>query len=231
MDFTPYFAKYETLVAEADAVFDKVAGQHSDCIACKKGCSDCCNALFDLSLIEALYINYTFGKSFGFGPRRSAILRAAADTDRHLTKLKKDYFRIIRDSQGNPDGVEKIMEEASRARVRCPLLLEEKEEDGNQRTVCALYAFRPITCRLYGIPTAIGGKGHVCGKSGFTAGKGYPTVHMDKIQDKLDALSLAVQTDLGSRFKELHKVYVPVSMALLTKYDETYMGLTPAEDN
>lgn len=226
MDFTTYFAKYETLVAEVDAVFLKVSGQHPDCMACKEGCSDCCSALFDLSLVEALYINAHFLESYGFGPKRSSILREAAETDRHLTKLKKDYYKIMRDSQGNPDAVNTIMEEASRARVRCPLLVKGQEGD-----VCALYQFRPVTCRLYGIPTAIGGKGHVCGKAGFTAGKGYPTVHMDKIQDRLDAISLELQAGIGSRFKELHKVYVPMSMALLTKYDEKYMGLTPAEDN
>lgn len=226
MDFSTYFTKYETLVAEADAVFNKVAGQYPDCMTCKEGCSDCCNALFDLSLIEALYINWRFGESYGFGPKRSDILRAAADTDRQLTKLKKDYFKIMRDNEGNPEAVSRIMEEASKARVRCPLLVKSAEGD-----ICGLYQYRPITCRLYGIPTAIGGKGHVCGKAGFAAGKGYPTVHMDKIQDRLDALSLELQTGIESRFKELHKVYVPVSMALLTKYDKKYMGLTPTEDN
>ena len=32
-----------------------------------------------------------------------------------------------------------------------------------------------------------------------------------------------------SRFKELHEVYVPLSMALLTRYDEAYLGIGPAK--
>ena len=113
-----------------------------------------------------------------------------------------------------------IMEEAAKARVRCPLL------DSNDQ--CVLYDYRPITCRLYGIPTAIGGKGHVCGKSNFAAGVNYPTVHLDKIQERLDRLSVEIRDRVKSRFKELHEVFVPVSMALLTNYDDAYLGIGPA---
>lgn len=226
MELTPYFEKYEALVAEVDAVFARVAGEYPECIACKSGCSDCCHALFDLSLVEAVYLNHAFGKTYGFGAKRSSIMQAAADADRQLTKMKKDYFKTMKEGEGNEEAVAAVMREASRARVRCPLLVASPEGE-----LCGLYRFRPITCRLYGIPTAIGGKGHVCGKSGFAPGKGYPTVHVDKIQERLDALSLELQTGIGSRFKELHMVYVPVSMALITKYDDVYMGLAPAPED
>ena len=33
---------------------------------------------------------------------------------------------------------------------------------------------------------------------------------------------------MQSRFNELHTVYVPLSMALLTRYDEAYLGIGPA---
>ena len=109
---------------------------------------------------------------------------------------------------------------AAKARIRCPLL------DSNDQ--CVLYDYRPITCRLYGIPTAIGGKGHVCGQSNFAAGASYPTVHLDKIQERLDRLSVEIRDRVQSRFKELHEVFVPVSMALLTNYDDAYLGIGPA---
>ena len=118
------------------------------------------------------------------------------------------------------DAMEHIMEEAAKARIRCPLL------DSNDQ--CVLYDYRPITCRLYGIPTAIGGKGHVCGQSNFAAGASYPTVHLDKIQERLDRLSVEIRDRVQSRFKELHEVFVPVSMALLTNYDDAYLGIGPA---
>ena len=131
--------------------------------------------------------------------------------------MKRDYFRELRDAKGSEDAMEHIMEEAAKARIRCPLL------DSNDQ--CVLYDYRPITCRLYGIPTAIGGKGHVCGQSNFAAGASYPTVHLDKIQERLDRLSVEIRDRVQSRFKELHEVFVPVSMALLTNYDDAYLGI------
>lgn len=222
-DLSPFFAAYEVLAAEADAVFSRVAQQYPDCVACQTGCDDCCHALFDLSLIEALYLNQRFVRAFDFGPERSRILFLAAETDRHITRVKKSYFKTLRqvdDENAVQGAVADVMTQAARERAPCPLLTSEK--------TCVLYDYRPITCRLYGIPSAIGGKGHVCGLSRFDKGRNYPTVFLEKIQDRLDALSLDLQKGIGSRYTELHKVYVPLSMALLTSYDNTYLGVGPA---
>lgn len=219
-ELTSVFTAYEALVAEADAVFARVGEMHPDCVTCKPGCSDCCHAMFDLSLVEAMYLNARFIEKYDFGPERSRILENAGSVDRKLTRMKRDYFRELRDAKGSEDAMEHIMEEAAKARIRCPLL------DLNDQ--CVLYDYRPITCRLYGIPTAIGGKGHVCGQSNFAAGASYPTVHLDKIQERLDRLSVEIRDRVQSRFKELHEVFVPVSMALLTNYDDAYLGIGPA---
>ena len=56
-ELIPVFTAYEALVAEADAVFSRVNELHPDCVTCKPGCSDCCHATFDLSLVEAMYLN------------------------------------------------------------------------------------------------------------------------------------------------------------------------------
>lgn len=48
---------------------------------------------------------------------------------------------------------------------------------------------------------------------------------VDRIQDRLAALSKEIAVAVGSRFSELHQVYVPVSMALLTRYDDAYLGI------
>ena len=144
----------------------------------------------------------------------------AADTDRKLTRAKRDFFRELRDAGGSDDAVSSIFEEAARLRMRCPLL--------DENDTCVLYNYRPITCRLYGIPSVIGGKTHVCGKSNFTQGQDYPTVQLEKIQQRLDELSLRIQQIVQSRFSELHTVFVPVSMALLTNYDQRYLGIGPA---
>ncbi len=214
-DLEPIFDAYERLAAQADELFGTVQERFPGEVACAPGCSDCCHALFDLSLVEAMALNRAFNARYGFGPQRSAILAAAGEADRHATRLKRDYYRLAK--QGERD--EDIMAKVARERVRCPLL-------GVDDT-CALYDARPITCRIYGVPTAIRGKGHVCGKCGFKGGQSYPTVALDRLQDKLADLSRRAAQTLGSRLKELHTVYVPVSMALLTRYDDDYLGIGP----
>jgi hypothetical protein len=75
---------------------------------------------------------------------------------------------------------------------------------------------------VYGIPTAIGGRSHICGKSNFKPGTAYPTVNLDTINDRLFALSEDLLKEIGSMRSRMEKSLVPVSAALLTDYDEKY---------
>ena len=61
-DFTPYFKKYEALVSKSDEAFEHVRTAYAECVKCEEKCADCCYALFDLTLIEALYINSKFNE-------------------------------------------------------------------------------------------------------------------------------------------------------------------------
>jgi hypothetical protein len=89
--------------------------------------------------------------------------------------------------------------------------------------------FVPITCRLYGIPTAIGGKGHTCGLSGFTKGKSYPTVNLDAIHQAFLIFLLNLSSISARNIQGLSEMVVPLSMALLTVYDEEYLGIESDE--
>ncbi len=212
-DPAPVFERYERLLAEADALFGRVAAAHPECVSCGGGCSDCCHALFDLPLIEAMYLHYSFSRAFPLGPERSAILERAGDIDRHIHKIKRSVFHAAQKGEDS----DAIFASVGRERCRCPLLGDDER--------CLLYNQRPATCRVYGIPTAIGGKGYTCSKSRFEPGKPYPTVQMEKIQERLAGLSLDLSQLLGARYDEVHTVLVPVSMALLTTYDAAYFGL------
>ena len=211
-DFSLFFDKYESLAAEVDTIFDNIQAEHPDCVSCGLGCSDCCYALFDLSLIEALYLNHRFNEAYS-GAKRSIIMERADKADRQAYQIKMKMFKATQ--KGTP--ASEILAEVARMRIRCPLLGEDDK--------CDLYDARPITCRLYGIPTSITGESHTCGKSGFKEGVSYPTVHMDKIQDRLMLLSLELVRSLQTRHSQMADVLVPVSMALLNKYDEEYLGI------
>lgn len=218
-DLTEIFKEYEQLRDRTDALFKKIGECYPDCVKCRKGCDDCCHALFDLSFVEAMYLNKAFQENFEHGPLRSRILEDASAIDRNLTKLKRELYQ----AEKNGADTGEIMEQVAKARVSCPLL--------NEEGTCAMYENRPITCRLYGIPQEIGGKSHVCGLSGFVGGEKYPAVKLAKIQDRLEELSKKIAVLAKSRFK-LNEVYVPLSMALLTNYDESYLGIgDKAEDD
>jgi Fe-S-cluster containining protein len=214
-DFTPYFEKYEKLVAAADAAFDRVKQAHADCVKCVKGCADCCHALFDLTLIEALYINHRF-KQKCLGGGQAELEEKANRADRQLAKIKRRAHQEF--LAGKPEA--EILADLARERVRCPLL--------NTEDLCDLYDHRPLTCRFYGIPTAIGGKGHTCGLSGFKPGEKYPTVNLDAIHARLQELSAELVRDLQSRFIKLADILLPLSTVLITNYDEIYLGLKEA---
>jgi Fe-S-cluster containining protein len=218
-DFTPYFKKYEALVSNADGAFERVQQAHAECVKCKEKCTDCCYALFDLTLIEALYINHKLNEKIK-GSDKAKLLEKANKADRRIHKLKRRAFKELQDGKSENE----ILTDLARERIRCPLL--------NETDLCDLYDNRPLTCRFYGIPTAIGGEGHTCGKSGFEKGTQYPTVNLDAVFSQLQQISAELIRDLKSRYLKLADMLVPLSMALLTTYDDDYLGVgeeKPAE--
>jgi Fe-S-cluster containining protein len=213
IDFKPFFEQYDALVKTVDDTFEKVKGEYPDEVKCKIECSDCCHAIFDITLIEALYINHQFNRKFE-GKEKESILEKANRVDRKLYKLKKKAYQEYQ--KGRNEG--EIIADFSVERSRCPLL--------NQEDRCDLYDHRPITCRFYGIPTSIGGKGHTCGLSGFKTGKPYPTVNLDIINERLSKISSDLVSSLPTRYVRMAEMVIPVSMALLTVYDDEYLGIS-----
>lgn len=211
------FEKYEALVKQVDGVFENVRQQHSDCVKCKLECSDCCFALFDLSLVEALYINRKFIERV-VGDKKVEIIEAANTIDRKIYQLKRKAFKAV---DGGQKSEEQVLLEMATERIRCPLLSEEKQ--------CELYEYRPVTCRLYGIPTSIQGRGHTCGLSGFKEGESYPTANLDAVHAKLHELSMELVATLRSTHVKMGDVLMPLSMALLTVFDESYLGIPSDE--
>ena len=211
-DFTPYFKRYESLLELADQAFQRVSKEYPENVKCRSGCSDCCHALFDLTLIEALYINQKFNEKYQ-GPEREALLEKANKLDRQIARIKRQAGRDLQNGKSEKE----ILEELASMRVPCPLL--------NDQELCELYEFRPITCRFYGIPTAIGGAGHTCGLSGFEAGRSYPTVNLDRIHQQLQQITAELVRDMGSKFIKLSDLLVPLSMALVTLFDAEFLGI------
>lgn len=212
IDLEKHFVKYEAVVHMVDQVFDRVKQEYPKEVFCREKCSDCCYAIFDLTLIEALYLNHKFKERFS-GKEKAELIATADKTDRALVKMKREAFKKVK---GGADQLE-IVGRMSQERVRCPLLGEDN--------LCMLYDCRPITCRVYGIPTSTAGSSHICGRTNFVQGQPYPTLNMDKIYGQLQLLSAELIKDINSSHIRMHEMLIPVSMAMVTDFNDEYLGV------
>jgi Fe-S-cluster containining protein len=212
MDLDKHFVKYEAVVNMVDQVFDRVKQEYPKEVFCREKCSDCCYAIFDLTLIEALYLNHKFNEKFS-GKEKAELIAIADKTDRALAKMKRDAYKKVKDGADQLEIVGRMSQE----RVRCPLL--------GDNNLCLMYENRPITCRVYGIPTSTAGASHICGRTNFVQGKAYPTLNMDKIYTQLQLLSAELVKDINSTNIRMHELLIPVSMAMVTLFNDEFLGV------
>ena len=201
------FKKYEQLAAKADQAFQKIGRDYGTSIKCVLQCSDCCNAIFGLFLIEVAFIQHHFNQLDGT-VRHEVVVRA--------DKADKDLKKIEEKLQAHDDDPHMKSYALSKERVRCPLLDKNRE--------CTLYPFRPITCRVYGIPTAIQRKARVCGKAAFKKGESYPTFDLDAAYGELYRLSKELLTQAGLKDMEKASLLYSVSKAIRTPLKALILG-------
>ena len=207
METKDLFDHYQKLASKADEAFSKVEKEYPSCVKCRVHCSDCCHAVFGVFAIEAVSLKGKFD-ALPRTVRRQALLKADS-ADRELRKIE---IRMQM-SEDNPQMKAMVL---AKARVACPLLSESQE--------CILYHHRPITCRVYGIPTAIQGKGHVCGKGAFEKGKKYPTFDLDAVYGALYKLSLEYMKRTGNQDSEAASLLRSVSRVIRDPGKETEAG-------
>ncbi len=216
LDFRSTFNQYENLVRGVEKSVGQIQEANPDCIRCVQHCSDCCYAVFDLTLIESVYLNYHFYQKLD-KEKQEQVLERAERADRKFYKIKRELHKLmVQGTKKEAEALQMMAEE----RVRCPFLSE--------ADLCDLYEHRPITCRVYGVPTAIQGAGHTCGKSGFKQGILYPTINLDRINRHLFRLSEEMLKEIESKDQELKARLLPLSTSLLTDYDEAFFGLIPS---
>ena len=181
MDFSYLFEPYDRLVSRADKSFERIAREYPDCIACKPGCSDCCHAVFGLFLVEAVFIKHDFDQLDE--KEKQAALKRGLAAENELKTLERTLEAFKDDPRMSAYSM-------ARARIRCPLLSDDD--------TCILYPYRPITCRIYGIPTMIQRVPRICGSTGFKKDQEYPIFNMDGVQKELFQLSKDLLTNVGN---------------------------------
>jgi Fe-S-cluster containining protein len=179
MNIHDFFGPYEELLEAGDSAFEEMSKAHPERVRCKRGCDDCCHAVFGLFLVEAAYLHEAF-EQLDASVQEEILARCdTADADAKRLEEK------LREYRHNPAEAARVM---ATERIRCPLLTGDRD--------CAIYHARPLTCRVYGIPTLIQGSLRVCGKSGFSADGRFGAFNFDVAQRHMLEISTGMLEDI-----------------------------------
>ncbi|MDD2540972.1 MAG: YkgJ family cysteine cluster protein [Desulfuromonadaceae bacterium] len=132
--------RYGVLLGEVDAWFRHCLELHPDSIACQHGCSECCRGLFDITLLDALYLKRGFDK---LPERQKAEIVQAA------------FRRLEQLARVNPEFVEPWLLNGIPESDWDALMPEDDDTPClllSQTGGCLVYEYRPMTRRLNGIP-------------------------------------------------------------------------------
>lgn len=213
--FSELITRYEQLALAAEQAFEKMKGEYPGEVKCERGCVDCCHALFGLFPIEAAYLRERFEQ---LDPsQKQQVLARAAEAEKELEQIQEKLQAAYPDDPGMQAYA------MARQRVRCPFL--------NDQGDCAVYPFRPITCRVYGIPVAVQGTGRACWKAGFAPGRSYPAFNLDQVYKELHELSRALLEKAGQQDLDRASLLIPVSTVLKMPPEDLVRGERPTNDN
>lgn len=131
--------RYRTLLETIDAWFAARQAELPEAIRCADGCSGCCRGLFDISLLDARLLRAGFDR---LPADAQAAVRQRAQAQ--LAELQERWPGFA------PPFILNLMDDAAWVEMPeddptpCAFL----DEEGR----CLVYAFRPMTCRLHGLP-------------------------------------------------------------------------------
>ncbi len=206
-EFFYLFDPYDELIKEADRAFQEIKEKYPEYVKCKIQCSDCCHAIFGLFLIEAFFLKYDF-ENLDTETKKKALERAK-QADKELENIQKR----LEDFKDDPSMISYIL---ARGRVRCPLLSDDNK--------CILYPYRPIICRVYGVPILSRGNLRVCYKSGFKKGEKYTSYNLDKTNKELYSLSKELIKAAGVKDESRASLIISVSKAISTPMEKIATG-------
>lgn len=131
--------RYQELLATVDGWYAACQRSFPQRIRCGQGCAGCCRGLFDISLLEARLLQEGFVRLGA--PLRQQVLERARP---RLDELAERWPGFVSPwlLNGLPEEEWTAMPEDDPS--PCPLL----GDDG----LCLVYAQRPMTCRLHGLP-------------------------------------------------------------------------------
>jgi Fe-S-cluster containining protein len=190
--------RYAELLAGVDRWFAGCAARYQEQIACARGCSHCCRGLFDITLLDAALLRSGF-KLLPLDVRKVIAEKAAARIE-GIRNIWPEFGPPYLLNSHPEEEWDRVMPEDDE--TPCVLL----GTDG----LCLLYDYRPLTCRLHGLP--------LVDRSGEVMDDGWCPLNFPA-QDPLDAAGLR-----GGFAKLFRK-----ETALLSLYNALAAGLPTAQ--
>lgn len=112
--------------------------QHASGISCKAGCGNCCHH-FPMS-VEPFELALFYSEI-----RKSRVLLPVLEKCHARSKVYRELFRMA-ESEGSSDPDDSALVRYFERGIPCPFILSSGS--------CGVYAFRPVTCRMYFSETA-----------------------------------------------------------------------------
>jgi hypothetical protein len=139
VDLSTYFTEYEALVQKTDEDVKKAAKTNDGIHRCGLESDECCFQYVDLRLIEVIYLNNKMNRTLKSDVRSEVIQKAV-----EVHKKTRALQRVSENKGEDPEANKKnLMAAYNKENILCPLNMESK---------CCLYPYRPIRCRIYGVP-------------------------------------------------------------------------------
>ena len=136
----PAAAQYQELLQRLDRWFDESARRHPGVIPCRAGCSACCHGPFDISVADALLLRE--GLATLPDDIRAVVRARGAQLLQQMQAAAPEWGALWDVRALDEERFDQLTE--ALAAEPCPLL----DETG----ACRVYAYRPLVCRLIGLP-------------------------------------------------------------------------------
>lgn len=134
VDLSVFFAEYEGLAQEVEEKAVAAGRSSGAANACGLGSDDCCHHYFEMTLIEAVFLNNRINRHLS-STQRQEVINRAVEISRRLRLVAGQVS-----SEGFEEDIDRIYAAED---LCCPLSVEKN---------CLLYECRPLRCRTWGLP-------------------------------------------------------------------------------
>jgi Fe-S-cluster containining protein len=136
---TNILKQYKTVLESVDHWFEQCILSTGEAIRCRRACTGCCRGLFDINLLDARLLQEGFSLLSPEEQQKSLELAR-----QRLTELQQQWPDFQPPYILNRLPHEEWQQMPEDDETPCPLL--------SDKGLCLVYAYRPMTCRLHGLP-------------------------------------------------------------------------------